>query len=83
MESKIPESSRFILTLRMAFAGERKADYVTVDGHSSNYIKECTEWSLKNGLIRFDEKSSCYCSDEQWTILAYRLTVKGKQILGI
>jgi hypothetical protein len=76
------EETGYLASLNRAFTVGR-ADYVEIDGHSSEFLRKCTNWALGQGILRHDPDTSESVSDSQWTVLAYRLTDHGKQTLGV
>jgi len=59
-----------------------KANFIRVDGHSSEFIMDATAFALDENLIEHDPQRSKLISDSQYTGLAYILTKKGKEELA-
>jgi hypothetical protein len=74
------DTSEYKACLKRAFI-EGNADYITVDGWCSMFIRQCTDWALEQGWVYFDQKTSDLISESQYTAMCYRLTDKGRQEL--
>ena len=60
---------------------ECNSDFIIFDGWSGEFLRECTHFGLKNGIIKYDEETSRKISDSQYTAMAYRLTRSGREQL--
>lgn len=56
-----------------------RADFIIVDGSSTEFIRNATAFALDKKLIAYDKQTSDARSDSQYTALVYRLTPNGKK----
>lgn len=78
------EQQEYLASFRRAFVDHR-SDSILFDGHDarSKFLRDGLNWGLGQGILYHDEKSDWLYSDSQWTTLVYRLTDKGREILGL
>ncbi len=57
---------------------KRGADYIIIDGWSGKYRKNVVAWGLEKEIIYHDPDIR---GDEQYTVLGYRLTDKGRVLV--
>lgn len=79
MEEK--SQTEYLASLNRAFFGDKPADYIVVDGSSTEFIRNATQFALDQNLISYDKQTSDSISDSQYTGLAYRLTPTGRKTL--
>jgi len=67
-------------SLQRAFM-ESEADYISIDGRSNMFLRNCVDFGLEAGILRYDDVTSRANSDSQWMVEVYRLIESGRERL--
>lgn len=59
-----------------------RADFIILDGWSSDFNRKSTQWAMASGYLNFCDRASEQQSDEQYTALCYRPTQKLRDEIG-
>ncbi len=76
------DTNEYIRSLHRGFPTRDASEFIMIDGRANPYLRRCTNWLLAEGYIAYDRVKSESESEEQWTVLFYRITDAGRAILA-